>query len=97
MSESYLIIQYSINLRRCFVHDDNIASAQYRTRKSHELAFSCAQRATLTYWCIERDGRASRLAMSPAKHRVEMATFEDVPALLITVLAEWIEVTPDCA
>ena len=91
--KAHLIIKVGVDLRRRLVEDDNVTAAEDGPRHCDQLALPCAQGACLAYGHVQRDlVSAFRALQRPLKDRSEVTSFEDVPAFLISVLIEWVQI-----
>ena len=96
---TYLIIELRVNLRCRLVQDDHVTAPQDRTGHRNELAFSSTEGSSLADRHIQRECDIGILgALQRAlEYGSKVTSFKDVPALLIRVLIERVQIASKSA
>jgi hypothetical protein len=88
-----LIIQTRVYLRCCLVHNDDVSFSQDRSSECNQLPFSCTERTALADWHLKGEATSFN---RPTEQPCQVTPLQHIPALLVSMLLEWIKVTSEC-
>ena len=89
LTNTYLVVEVTIDLRRRFVQDYNVTASQNCTGHCDQLTFTSTERAGLTDGHVQRNLVRLLCTLEGAfEYSGEMTSLEDVPALLVGVFVE---------
>ena len=86
---THLLIELIVNLRCCFIHDDNVRTPQNGPRQRNKLSFSSAER-TWTHREIKQIP-LSEIAIV-VQYGQEMAALHDIDTVFVAVVAQRVKI-----